>query len=57
MFEEFTETEKILQCYFEDGEGDFLEECDLCHNFFDLQRIQITFNGYFYCDKYKKNIC
>lgn len=34
------------------GEGDFLEMCDLCHDFFDFLQIQLDFNGHsFYCDK------
>lgn len=30
---------------------DFLEECDLCHNFFDLQQIILTEWGQLLCQK------
>lgn len=51
METQIEEIKKILQSYFENGEGDFLEECDLCHDEFDIQQIRITLDGYFYCDR------
>ena len=36
---------------FGEGCNDFLEECQLCHDVFDLQQIRMSFEGYFYCDK------
>lgn len=34
------------------GEAEFLELCDLCHDYFDLAQIRLDFNGHsFYCDK------
>ena len=50
MKTEIEEVKTILQSFFENGEGEFLEECDLCHDYFDLQQIRITEEGYFYCD-------
>jgi len=47
-------TEKILQSFFENGEVDFLEECQLCHNFFSIYKVKMTLEGYFYCDKCDK---
>lgn len=33
-------------------DADFLEICDLCGDFHDLQQIRLDCNGYsFYCDK------
>lgn len=35
-----------------EGYADLLEECDLCHDFFDFLQIKLDFNGHsFYCDK------
>ena len=38
----------------DDKNDDFLEifqECELCHDIFDILQIRLTFEGSFYCDK------
>jgi hypothetical protein len=51
METQIEEVKSILQSYFEDEGYFLLVECDLCHDFFSLYQIKISFDGHFYCEK------